>query len=282
MVGASDSAPTFGLFLVRIDAKASLDNIPTLPASFSLIIAKYTQPLHYYVSNLSSLIFPVSSPHVSSDNSNPSTSGLQTTDKQNEDSMRRNDDDSPVKENEGSVSDWVSGGPLGSKGAVLVFRSCVLASRTPSMESETKTIGNNTGTTILLNKAKNMARRLVAEPHSFAMRPKNIMHDVMETFGTSNKFNGQAYVVKHVSEANIPETVSVEDQGHELLGVGHKRDIDDVLNDLSKITLKKHLNIENTTANIKPPEEPPHNSAKGKYFLIDVTLGSYIVCYIYL
>ncbi|CAD0204127.1 unnamed protein product [Chrysodeixis includens] len=205
---------------------------------------------------------PHTSPHASSDTSNPSTSGLQTTDEQNEDSMRKNDDEAPVKENEGSVSDWISGGPLGSKGAVLVFRSCVLASRTPSMESETKTTGNNTGTTILLNKAKNMARRLVAEPHSFAMRPKNIMHDVMETFGTSNKFHGHAYIVRHVSDTNIPETIPVEDQGHEGQDVlGHKRDIDDVLNDLSKITLKKHLNIENTTANIKPPEEPPPNGS---------------------
>ncbi|XP_075982485.1 tubulin tyrosine ligase-like 5 isoform X2 [Anticarsia gemmatalis] len=204
---------------------------------------------------------PHSSPHVSSDTPNPSTSGLQP--EQKEDSMRKNDDETLVKEkeNEGSVADWISGGPLGSKGAVLVFRSCVLASRTPSMESTTKTIGNNTGTTILLNKAKNMARRLVAEPHSFAMRPKNIMHDVMETFGNSNNFNGQAYVVRHVSDSNIPEAVSVEEQGHEVME--HKRNIDDVLNDLSKITLKKHLNIENTTANIKPPEEPPPATAKG-------------------
>lgn len=170
--------------------------------------------------------------------------------------MRKNDDDANGKEkDEGSVTDWISGGPMGSKGAVLVFRSCVLASRTPSMESTTKTIGNNTGTTILLNKAKNMARRLVAEPHSFNVRQKNIMHDVIETFGNSQKYSGQAYVVRHVSEVDIPETVSIEEQGHE--PAEHKRDIEDVLNDLSKITLKKHLNIENTTANIKPPEDPP-------------------------
>ncbi|XP_052756672.1 tubulin polyglutamylase TTLL5 isoform X1 [Galleria mellonella] len=195
-------------------------------------------------------------PHVSSETPNPSTSGLQTTDAADRDSMRKNEEEtSNEKENEGSLSDWISGGPIGSKGAVLVFRSCVLASRTPSMESTTKTVGNNTGTTILLNKAKNMAKRLVAEPHSFNVRPKTIMHDVMETFGNSNKYSGQAYVVRHVSEAELPQTVSVEEQGHE--SVEHKRDIEDVLNDLSKITLKKHLNIENTTANIKPPEEPP-------------------------
>lgn len=178
--------------------------------------------------------------------------------------MRKNDDDAggKEKENEGSISDWISGGPMGSKGAVLVFRSCVLASRTPSMESTTKTVGNNTGTTILLNKAKNMAKRLVAEPHSFSVRPKNIMHDVMETFGSSNKYAGQAYVVRHVSEVNVPETMSIEEQGHEV--AEHKRDIEDVLNDLSKITLKKNLNIENTTANIKTPEEPPASTAKGK------------------
>ncbi|XP_063895810.1 tubulin polyglutamylase TTLL5 [Helicoverpa armigera] len=204
-------------------------------------------------------------PHVSSDTSNPSTSGLNTTDKHNEDIMRKNEDEAPVKENEGSVSDWISGGPLGSKGAVLVFRSCVLASRTPSMESETKTIGNNTGTTILLNKAKNMAKRLVAEPHSFSMRPKTIMHDVMETFGSSTKYTGQAYVVRHVSDQNLPETVCMDEQGHEERDpMAHKRDIEDVLNDLSKITLKKHLNIENTTANIKPPEEPPPHAHAGK------------------
>ncbi|XP_045486151.1 tubulin polyglutamylase TTLL5 isoform X4 [Pieris rapae] len=189
-------------------------------------------------------------PHVSPETSNPSTS------KENPE-MNNDDDSSNGKETEkeGSLSDWVSGGPVGSKAAVLVFRSCVLASRTPSMESTTKTVGNNTGTTILLNKAKNMAKRLVAEPHSFSVRPKTIMHDVMETFGNNTKYMGQAYVVKHVSEAEIPITESVEEQGHE--AVEHKRDIDDVLNDLSKITLKKHLNIENTTANIKPPEPPP-------------------------
>ncbi|XP_045532214.1 uncharacterized protein LOC123719936 isoform X2 [Pieris brassicae] len=194
---------------------------------------------------------PHTSPHVSPEISSPSTS------KENPD-MRNNDDDSSNgkdTEKEGSLSDWVSGGPVGSKAAVLVFRSCVLASRTPSMESTTKTVGNNTGTTILLNKAKNMAKRLVAEPHSFSVRPKTIMHDVMETFGNNTKYMGQAYVVKHISEAEIPLTESIEEQGHE--AVEHKRDIDDVLNDLSKITLKKHLNIENTTANIKPPEEPP-------------------------
>ncbi|XP_073950889.1 LOW QUALITY PROTEIN: uncharacterized protein [Choristoneura fumiferana] len=197
-------------------------------------------------------------PHVpSSENSNPSTSGLQQTDTQDKDSMRKNDDDTTAKEKEkeGCISDWLSGGPMGSKGVVLVFRSCVLASRTPSMESTTKTVGNNTGTTILLNKAKNMARRLVAEPHSFSVRPANIMHDVMETFGNTTKYTGQAYVVRHVSDAEVPETAAIEEQGHE--PVEHKRDIEDVLNDLSKITLKKHLNIENTTANIKPPEEPP-------------------------
>ncbi|CAH1637922.1 unnamed protein product [Spodoptera littoralis] len=204
---------------------------------------------------------PHTSPHVS-ETSNPSTSGLMT-DKPNEDRMRKCDDEGPAKENEGSVSDWISGGPLGSKGAVLVFRSCVLASRSPSVESETKTIGNNTGTTILLNKAKNMARRLVAEPHTFSMRSKNIMHDVMETFGTSNsKYNGSAYVVRHVSETNLAEPVCMDEQGHEAQDpMSHKRDIEDVLNDLSKITLKKHLNIENTTANIKPPEEPPPHGA---------------------
>ncbi|XP_050551520.1 uncharacterized protein LOC118275730 isoform X1 [Spodoptera frugiperda] len=204
---------------------------------------------------------PHTSPHVS-ETSNPSTSGLMT-DKPNEDIMRKCDDEATTKENEGSVSDWISGGPLGSKGAVLVFRSCVLASRTPSVESETKTKGNNTGTTILLNKAKNMARRLVAEPHTFSMRSKNIMHDVMETFGTSNsKYNGSAYVVRHVSDSNLAETVCMDEQGHEAQDpMSHKRDIEDVLNDLSKITLKKHLNIENTTANIKPPEEPPPHGA---------------------
>ncbi|CAH2267851.1 jg12928 [Pararge aegeria aegeria] len=194
-------------------------------------------------------------PHVSPETTNPSTSGLQT--EPSRDSMRKHDEETngKEKENEGSVADWVAGGPIGAKGAVLVFRSCVLASRTPSMESTTKTVGNNTGTTILLNKAKNMARRLVAEPHSFSVRPKNIMHDVMETFGNSNKYTGQAYIVRHVSDAEVPETQSLEEQGHEPLE--HKRDIEDVLNDLSKITLKRNLNIENTTANIKPPEEPP-------------------------
>lgn len=176
--------------------------------------------------------------------------------------MRKNDDDAKENQNEGSITDWVSGGPIGAKGAVLVFRSCVLASRTPSMESTTKTVGNNTGTAILLNKAKNMARRLVAEPHAFSVRPKNIMHDVMETFGNPNKFTGQSYVVRHVSDAEVPETVSVEEQGHE--SSEHKRDIDDVLNDLNKITLKKHLNIENTTANIKLEEPAPTTTHKGK------------------
>lgn len=180
--------------------------------------------------------------------------------------MRKHDEDatSKTKDHDSSISDWVSGGPLGSKGAVLVFRSCVLASRTPSMESNMKTVGNNTGTTILLNKAKNMARRLVAEPHSFSVRPKNIMHDVMETFGNSNKFSGQAYVVRHVSEAELPKTESIDEQGHE--PVEHKRDIEDVLNDLSKITLKKHLTIENTTANIKPQDVPPPQPVKGKNY----------------
>ncbi|KAG6441981.1 hypothetical protein O3G_MSEX002135 [Manduca sexta] len=201
-------------------------------------------------------------PHVSPETTNPSTSGLQTTIETDKSSMRKNDDDATTneKENEASISDWISGGPYGSKGAVLVFRSCVLASRTPSLESTTKTVGNNTGTTILLNKAKNMARRLVAEPHAFSVRPKTIMHDVMETFGNGAKYQGQAYVVRHVSEAEVPMTESVEEQGHEPRE--HKRDIEDVLNDLSKITLKKHLNIENTTANIKPPEDPPPQSAK--------------------
>ncbi|KAJ2944654.1 hypothetical protein O0L34_g4009 [Tuta absoluta] len=174
--------------------------------------------------------------------------------------MRRNEEDH--KKNEGSISDWISGGPVGSKGAVLVFRSCVLASRTPSMESQTKNASANTGTTILLNKAKSMARRLVAEPHSFSVRPKNIMHEVMETFGSGRNYQGQAYVVRHVSDANVPETepIDMEEQGHE--AAEHKRDIDDVLNDLNKITLKKHLNIENTTANIKP-EDPTPSSTKG-------------------
>ncbi|XP_050663995.1 tubulin polyglutamylase TTLL5 isoform X2 [Leptidea sinapis] len=197
-------------------------------------------------------------PHVSPETKDPSTSGLQTT---ATDTMKKNDEDDGKDNNsEGSLSDWVSGGPMGTKNAVLVFRSCVLASRTPSMESTTKTVGNNTGTTILLNKAKNMARRLVAEPHSFSVRPKNIMHDVMETFGNTAKYQGQAYVVRHVSDADVPETISLEEQGHER--AEHKRDIEDVLNDLSKITLKKHLNVENTTANIKPPEDPPPQSVK--------------------
>lgn len=175
--------------------------------------------------------------------------------------MRQNEEENNGGvEKEASVSDWVTGGPIGSKAAVLVFRSCVLASRTPSMESTTKSVGNNTGNNILLNKAKNMAKRLVSEPHSFSVRPKNIMHDVMETFGTGNKFSGQAYVVRHVSNSDIPEAVPVEEQGHE--SAEHKRDIDDVLNDLNKITLKKHLDIENTTANIKPPEPPPADKGK--------------------
>ncbi|XP_063539520.1 tubulin polyglutamylase TTLL5 [Cydia strobilella] len=206
---------------------------------------------------------PHTSPHVlSSGASNPSTSGLQT-----QDSMKKHDEEVNTgrdKDNkEGCVSDWLSGGPLGSKGVVLVFRSCVLASRTPSMESTTKSIGQNTGTAILLNKAKNMARRLVPEPHPF--KPNNIMHDVMETFGNSNKFVGQAYVVRHVSESEVPETILIEEQGHESRDpMEHKRDIEDVLNDLSKITLKKHLNIENTTANIKPPEDPPPPAVEEK------------------
>lgn len=167
--------------------------------------------------------------------------------------MRKNDEEHQPseqndKENDTSLSDWISGGPIGTKGAVLVFRSCVLASRTPSMESANKSVGNNTGTTILLNKAKNMAKRLVAEPTSFNMKPKHIMHEVMETFGNTNKYTGNAYVVKHVSDSDVVENVD-EDKP-----VEHKRDIEDVLNDLNKITLKKNINIENTTANIKPIE----------------------------
>ncbi|XP_063387475.1 tubulin polyglutamylase TTLL5 [Cydia fagiglandana] len=205
---------------------------------------------------------PHTSPHVISSASNPSTSGLQT-----QDSMKTHDEEVNTgrdKDNkEACVSDWLSGGPLGSKGVVLVFRSCVLASRTPSLESTTKSIGQNTGTAILLNKAKHMARRLVPEPHTF--KPNNIMHEVMETFGHSNKFAGQAYVVRHVSQSEVAETMSIEDQGHESReAVEHKRDIEDVLNDLSKITLKKHLNIENTTANIKPPEDPPPPAVEEK------------------
>ncbi|KAG7297644.1 hypothetical protein JYU34_018355 [Plutella xylostella] len=163
-------------------------------------------------------------------------------------------DENPGKENEGSISDWITGGPLGSKNAVLLFRSCVLAPKA-SVESATKTVavGQSNGTSILLNKAKNMAKRLVAEPHSFNMRPKHIMHDVIETFGP-NKYANQAFVVKHVSDSDVPETVSENEQGCEV----HKRDIDDVLSDLDKVTLKnKNLNIENTTANIKPPADPP-------------------------
>ncbi|KAL4713068.1 hypothetical protein ACJJTC_001122 [Scirpophaga incertulas] len=192
---------------------------------------------------------PVHVPHVS-DTTIPSTSGLQ----KEPDTMRKNEEE--TNNSDGSLSDWVCGGPVGSKAAVLVFRSCVLASRTPSMESTTKTVGNNTGTSMLLNKAKNMARRLVAEPHAFSVRPKVIMQDVMDTFGSNPKYPSQAYVVRHVSDSDVPETEPVEEQGHET----HKRDIEDVLNDLSKITLKKHLNIENTTANIKPPEDPPPES----------------------
>ncbi|CAK1583985.1 unnamed protein product [Parnassius mnemosyne] len=207
-------------------------------------------------------IRPHTSPHVSPETTNPSTSGLQTTLAEETDIMRKDEEETNGgKENEGSVSDWISGGPIGSKGAVLIFRSCVLASRTPSTET-TKTVGNNTGNNILLNKAKNMAKRLVSEPHSFSVRPKNIMHDVMETFGTVNKISGQAYVVRHVSNTDVPEALPVEEQGHET--AEHKRDIDDVLNDLSKITLKKHLDIENTTANIKPAEDPPTNDKENK------------------
>ncbi|CAG5004183.1 unnamed protein product, partial [Parnassius apollo] len=202
------------------------------------------------------------SPHVSPETTNPSTSSLQTTLAEETDSMRKDEEESNgEKEKEGSISDWISGGPIGSKGAVLIFRSCVLASRTPSTET-TRTVGNNTGNNILLNKAKNMAKRLVSEPHSLSVRPKNIMHDVMETFGTVNKFSGQAYVVRHVSNTDVPEAVQVEEQGHET--AEHKRDIDDVLNDLSKITLKKHLDIENRTANIKPADDPPPNDKENK------------------
>lgn len=167
--------------------------------------------------------------------------------------MRKNDEEqneTKTQEDE-SLSDWISGGPIGSKGAVLVFRSCVLASTTPSMESPNKTVG--TGTAILLNKAKNMAKRLVAEPHSFNMRPKNIMHDVLETFGNAHVYTGNAYIVKHESETEEP----VETENGE-----PKRDIRDVLNDLNKITLKKNLNVENTTANINIVEEPSSPPAK--------------------
>lgn len=88
------------------------------------------------------------------------------------------------------------------------------------------------------------------------------MHDVIETFGP-NKYANQAFVVKHVSDSDVPETVSENEQGCEV----HKRDIDDVLSDLDKVTLKnKNLNIENTTANIKPPADPP--PAKGKEVFI--------------
>ncbi|XP_045537693.1 uncharacterized protein LOC106708604 isoform X2 [Papilio machaon] len=195
-------------------------------------------------------------PHVSPETTDPSTSGLQKTISEKADIMRKTEEETKDgSEQEGSVADWVTGGPIGSKAAVLVFRSCVLASRTPSMESATKSVGNNTGNNILLNKAKNMAKRLVSEPHSLSVRPKNIMHDVMETFGTGTKMNGQAYVVRHVSDTELPEAAPVEEQGHE--PAHHQRDIDDVLHDLSKITLKKHLDVENTTANIKPPEDPP-------------------------
>ncbi|KOB65410.1 Uncharacterized protein OBRU01_22792, partial [Operophtera brumata] len=166
--------------------------------------------------------------------------------------MKKNEDNDSKEDHEGSsLSDWLSGGPLGSKGTVLVFRSCVLASRTPSMESTTKTIGNNTGTTILLNKAKNMARRLVAEPHAFSVRPKNIMHDVMETFGNNQKFAGNACVVRHVSGVDIPQTASVEEQGHEPLV--HKRDIDDLTKEDKKSKKSKGKSKKSKTPRASSP-----------------------------
>lgn len=149
-----------------------------------------------------------------------------------------------------SLSDWLSGGSIGSRQAVLTFRSCVLATPTSSnntLSSNSKTNASN----ILLNKAKHMAKRLAAEPHSYSVRPKNIMHDVMETFGNTNKFaTSPAFIVKHKSEEKL-EDPKPEDK----LDCKVKRGIDDVLNDLSKITLKKNLNIINTTANIKVPSD---------------------------
>lgn len=129
--------------------------------------------------------------------------------------------------------------------------------------------------TILTLKAKNMARRLVAEPHSFSVRPKNIMHDVMETFGSA-KYQGRAYVVKHLSETEVPETVTLEEQGHEARE--HKRDIDDVLNDLNKITLKRP-NIVNTTANIRAAEDVRGMLAlQSLYYRIDIVHKAFGFC----
>ncbi|GBP24411.1 Tubulin polyglutamylase TTLL5 [Eumeta japonica] len=192
------------------------------------------------------------SPHVSTTNSDSSTTDLPQQTTPSVDNMKTNGDecDSSSRKTEASIGDWLTGGPPGSKTTVLVFRSCVLASQTSSVEmveqaptTSFKSVGNNTGTSVLLNKAKHMAKRLVAEPHKSSVTPRNVMHEVLETFGTA-KYTGTAYVVRHVSDTSVPEEVEDENVQHDISE--HKRNIDDVLKDIEKIELKNNYFLENS------------------------------------
>ncbi|XP_041969734.1 probable beta-tubulin polyglutamylase isoform X2 [Aricia agestis] len=198
-------------------------------------------------------------PHVS-ETTAPSTSGQRKPNS----SMRQNEEaPNNGKENQEAAADWIVGGPVGARGAVLVFRSCVLATKAPPDSAKPEN-HSATGTTILLNKAKNMAKRLVsADPNSINIKQKNIMHEVMETFGSNNKYTGQAYIVKHASDGE-QDTVPRQDAGGQDKAE-RKRNIEDVLNDLNKITLKKNnLTKQYSTPSIKYTQEAPPREKDGK------------------
>lgn len=163
------------------------------------------------------------------------------------------------KKSDVDLTDWLWGGQLGGKGTVLVFRSCVLAPKEKTYPYSTKNSFNTPARNSLIH--INTQNDILDEPahRNSSTLPKTSQ----EIPGESEPCvqNGEEEsVANHTTEwecktiddsdASTETSVDADTTSFscECPDVKKKRDIRDVLNDINKITLKRKLNVINTTA----------------------------------
>lgn len=179
------------------------------------------------------------------------------------------------KKTDVDLADWLWGGQLGGKGTVLVFRSCVLAPKEKTYPYSSKSSFNTPHRNSLIHlnsQVVNKDKDIPDDPshhNSLTLQKESQEISVesepcIQNGEKSITKNSPEWECKTIDDSDASTETSVDADttslSSECPDAKKKRDIRDVLNDINKITLKRKLNVINTTADaIKmalPAEHP--------------------------
>lgn len=152
------------------------------------------------------------------------------------------------------LADWLWGGQLGGRGTVLVFRSCVLAPKEKAYPYSSKGSFNTAPRNSLVHLNTQVVNADV-----------DIPGESSQNGDSSVATNSTEWECKTIDDSDASTETSVDADpasfSCECPNTKKKRDIRDVLNDINKITLKRKLNVVNTTADVIKVSLPAEHSS---------------------